>query len=360
MNKKFRLIKLLPIIVIILVLSGIGLCLYMVSPTGKSSEAVDFNIEYGTSPRDVIHNLKSSDLIKSEKFTLVYLKLNKISGINAGEFHLNKGMSLKKIFEVLTTTGFVKGESIEMTFLPGHTYMDYVKTISKKLEISESEVLNTIKDKDYINSLIEKYWFLTNDILNTDIYYPLEGYLAGDTYEFKKDVTVKEVIEKLLDQEKNILDKFKTNIDKSNYSIHEIMTLASISEKEGKKLEDRKNIVGVFINRLNNGDKLGSDVTTYYSLGLKLYERDLTYDEIITPNAYNTRSDNLAGKLPVGPICNPSKDAIDSVINYTSNDYYYFVSDKNSKIYFTKTFEEHEAKVNELQENGLWFEYDEE
>ncbi len=354
-----KIIRIIPIIVILLVISGIGLCLYLVGPVGKSSETVDFNIEYGASPRDVIHNLKESDLIKSEKFTLLYVKLNNIEGINAGEFHLNKGMSLKKIFEVLTTTGFIKGESIEMTFLPGQTFYDYVEIISKELNIKEDEVLKTINDKDYINSLIEKYWFLTKDILNNDIYYPLEGYLAGDTYEFKKDVTVKDIVETLLDQEKKILDNYKTDIEKNKYNVHEIMTLASISEKEGKKLEDRKNIVGVFINRLNSGDKLGSDVTTYYSLGLKLYERDLTYDEINTANAYNTRSDNLAGKLPVGPICNPSKDAIDSAVNYTPNDYYYFVSDKNTKIYFTKTFEEHEAKVNELQENGLWFEYEE-
>ena len=354
-----KLLKIIPIIIIILVITGIGLCFYLVSPVGKSDENVDFNIDLGTSTRDIVHNLKQSDLIKNEKFTLLYIKLNKISGFNAGEFHLNKGMSLKNIFEILTTTGFVKGEVIEMTFLPGNTVKDYASTISKYLDVSEDEVLKTMSDFDYLNELINKYWFLTKDILNSDIYYPLEGYLAGDTYEFKKDVTVKEVIEKMLDQQKSILDNFKSGVDKSKYNIHELMTLASISEKEGKKLEDRKNVVGVFINRLNNGDKLGSDVTTYYGLGLKLYERDLTYDEIYTANSYNTRSDNLAGKLPVGPICNPSKDSIDSAINYTPNDYYYFVSDKYSKLYFTKTFDEHEAKVSELQEKGLWFEYEE-
>ena len=360
MNKKFRLIKFIPIIVILIVLTGIGLCLYMVSPTGKSDDKVKFSIEYNTPTTKVIHNLKEEGLIRNETFTKLYVKINKISGINAGDFDLNKGMSLKEIFKELSSDDvYIKGESVTLTFLPGQTFKDYINTISDNLNVDEGEVLNIVNNTEYLNYLINKYWFLTNDILNSDIYYPLEGYLAGDTYEFKKDVTIKEVIEKLLDQEKSILDKYKSGVEKSNYSIHEIMTLASISEKEGKKLEDRKNIVGVFINRLNNGDKLGSDVTTYYSLGLKLYERDLTYDEIITPNAYNTRSDNLAGKLPVGPICNPSKDSIDSVINYTPNDYYYFVSDKNSKIYFTRTIGEHEAKVSELQENGLWFEYDE-
>ena len=65
----------------------------------------------------------------------------------------------------------------------------------------------------------------------------------------------------------------------------------------------------------------------------------------------------MMGKLPVGPICNPSNDAINATINYTSNDYYFFVSDKNSNIYFSKTIDEHNAKIEELVKKGLWFEY---
>lgn len=128
-------------------------------------------------------------------------------------------------------------------------------------------------------------------------------------------------------------------------------------ESEGVTLEDRKNIAGVFINRLNKGMSLGSDVTTYYAAKVDMGERDLYMSEINSDNKYNTRSSKNAGKLPVGPICNPSKEAIEASLNYTQNDYLYFVADKNMKVYFTKTDSEHNKKIQELKNSGLWYEY---
>ena len=111
------------------------------------------------------------------------------------------------------------------------------------------------------------------------------------------------------------------------------------------------------MNRIKNNMALGSDVTTYYASKIELGERDLYMSEINSDNPYNTRSAKNAGKLPVGPICNPSKGAIEAAINYTPNDYLYFVADKNMKVYFTKTDAEHNKKIQELKNQGLWFEY---
>ena len=122
--------------------------------------------------------------------------------------------------------------------------------------------------------------------------------------------------------------------------------------------KSRSGIAGVFYNRLKNNWNLGSDVTTYYGAGVELSERDLTIDELNDPNPYNTRSSAMLGKLPVGPICNPSVESIEAVINKESHDYYYFVSDKNGKTYFTKTDSEHNLKKNELIEAGLWYTYE--
>ena len=102
---------------------------------------------------------------------------------------------------------------------------------------------------------------------------------------------------------------------------------------------------------------LGSDVTTYYAFKIDLGERDLYKSEINNPNPYNTRSSANAGKLPVGPICNPSSTSILATIEYSSNDYLYFVADKNMKVYFTKTDAEHNKIINELKSSGLWYEY---
>lgn len=111
------------------------------------------------------------------------------------------------------------------------------------------------------------------------------------------------------------------------------------------------------MNRLKAGMALGSDVTTYYAFKIELGERDLYKKEINSSNPYNTRSAANAGKLPVGPICNPSLNSIIASIEYTPNDYYYFVADKNNKIYFSKNSTEHNNIINKLKKDNLWYEY---
>ena len=158
----------------------------------------------------------------------------------------------------------------------------------------------------------------------------------------------------MLDREDEILGKYKTAIDNSNIGIHKAITLASIAELEGKTLEDRKNIVGVFYNRISNSLPLGSDVTTYYGAKVDMGDRDLYQAEIDSANAYNTRPMSSVGKLPIGPICNPSNSSIEASVNPDTNDYFYFVADKYGKIYYTKTMKEHEAKVAEIKQKGDW------
>ena len=103
---------------------------------------------------------------------------------------------------------------------------------------------------------------------------------------------------------------------------------------------------------------LGSDVTTYYAAKIEMNERDLYQAEIDAVNDYNTRSSSMAGKLPIGPICNPSIESIKAVLYPTKHDYYYFVSDVNGKTYFTKTYGEHLQIRRDLIEAGLWYMYD--
>ena len=153
------------------------------------------------------------------------------------------------------------------------------------------------------------------------------------------------------------LSKYETDIKNSNYSVHEILTIASMTELEGVKDEDRKDISGVFYNRIKKNMSLGSDVTTYYAFKVDMSDRDLTTKEINTYNAYNTRGPNMNGKLPIGPIANPSKEAIESAIYPTSSNYLYFVADKNRNVYFTETIAEHDKKVNDLKKAGLWIEW---
>ena len=328
-----------------------GLYQYQVSPTDKSSNAkVEVVIKQGMSTSQIASLLKKKYLIRDEFFFKVYMKLNRRDSIKASTYYLSKNMSLDNIVSLLE-----KGTSntdISITFKEGKTIKDYAKLLSETTNISEDEFLTNMKDKTYLASLIKSYWFLTDAILDSNIYYGLEGYLAPDTYNFKdKDVTVEEVIKTLLDQEEKNLSPYKDTLSKMN--VHEVLTLASISELEGLKDTDRKLIVGVFQNRLSKGMNLGSDVTTYYAFNQAM-DKDLTSEMFNTYNPYNTRSSAMAGKLPVGPICNPSIESIMASINPTKSDYYYFVADKNGNVYYTKTSSEHSAKVKELKEKGDW------
>ncbi len=346
-----RKIAIIFLIIGVLLLGTFGFYQYQVSPTDKSSDAkVEVVVKPGMSTSQIASLLKKKYLIRDEFFFKVYMKLNRRDSIKASTYYLSKNMNLDKIVSLLE-----KGASntdISITFKEGKTIKDYAKVISESTNISEEEFLTKMKDTTYLTSLINSYWFLTDAILDSNIYYGLEGYLAPDTYNFKdKDVTVEEVIKTLLDQEEKNLSFYKDALSKMN--IHEVLTLASMAELEGVKDTDRKLIVGVFQNRLSKGMNLGSDVTTYYAFNQAM-DKDLTSEMFNTYNPYNTRSSAMAGKLPVGPICNPSKESILASINPTSSDYYYFVADKNGNVYYTKTSSEHSAKVKELKEKGDW------
>ena len=346
-----RKIAIIFLVIGVLLLGMFGLYQYQVSPTDESSNAkVEVVIKQGMSTSQIASLLKKKYLIRDEFFFKVYMKLNRRDSIKASTYYLSKNMSLDNIVSLLE-----KGASntdISITFKEGKTIKDYAKVLSETTNISEDEFLTKMKDKTYLTSLIKSYWFLTDAILDSNIYYGLEGYLAPDTYNFKdKDVTVEEVIKTLLDQEEKNLSPYKDTLSKMN--VHEVLTLASISELEGLKDTDRKLIVGVFQNRLSKGMNLGSDVTTYYAFNQAM-DKDLTSEMFNTYNPYNTRSSEMAGKLPVGPICNPSKESILASINPTKSDYYYFVADKNGNVYYTKTSSEHSAKVKELKEKGDW------
>ena len=161
----------------------------------------------------------------------------------------------------------------------------------------------------------------------------------------------------MLDKMDKVLANYKNEIEQSNYSVHELLTIASIVELESLSTTDRKDTASVFYNRLHTGMSLGSDVTTYYAFKINMGDRDLTVSELNSSNPYNTRGPDMGGKLPVGPICSPSETAIEAAISPNTTKYLYFVADKNGDVYFTTTYSAHIQKVQDLKNKGLWFEY---
>lgn len=323
----------------------------------KSSEIKQIQIEQGMSTIKIIKKLKEEDLIKNEFATKIFIKLNNVNKLQAGKYELSKSMDLEKIL-ITISKGDVVNDEITITFLEGKNMRWIAKKIESETSNTQEDVYKLLEDKEYISELIKEYWFLNDSILNSNIYYPLEGYLYPDTYTFKdKNVTVKEIFEVLLKQTEEVLTKYKKNINESKYDVHQILTMASIVELEGNDVEARRGIARVLFNRLDKNMSLGSDVTTYYAIKVDMGERNLTSKEISTYNAYNTRGPNMNGKLPIGPISTISEESIKCVLRPLENDYLYFVADKNGKVYFSSTYNQHQDIINKLKQQGLWYTY---
>ncbi len=322
---------------------------------GENLIRVEIAGKTGTS--SIAELLEEKHVIKSANAMKIYCKINNVNVLQAGKYDLDPAEDMVTIIEHIIN-GDVSSDEIKITFVEGKNIRWFANTIAEKTVNTQEDVYELLEDEEYIDSLIEKYWFLTDDIKNKDIYYPLEGYLLPDTYVFENDeVSVQKIFNVILNYTEKYLNNYKEEFEENDLSINEIMTLASITELEGKTLEDREEIIGVFLNRLEKGMSLGSDVTTYYAFKVDMGERDLTAKELNTSNPYNTRASSMVGKLPVGPICNPSKEAIQAVFNYKETDALYFVADKNGKVYFTKSNEEHNKMIKSLKSEGLWFTY---
>ena len=356
---KKRKLKKKPILITIIVIILIPVIIYNynLSSVSNKKEEIVFEVEDGDTYSSLASTLKQVHLIKSEFFYKIYVKIHKQSNLQTGTYYLSKNMNVKKIIETFNKGPHSSGKYINITFKEGINMRGIVKVITTNTNISEEEIYKILKDENYLNQIIDKYWFLDETIKNDKIYYSLEGYLFPDTYEVNVNGDITDIFNAMLDNMEKKLEPYKQQILNSKYSVHEILTLASIIEMEAANSDDRAGVAGVFINRLNSGWSLGSDVTTYYGIKVDVSERDLYQSEIDTYNDYNTRHAKMAGKLPIGPICIPSIDSIKAAINPTQHNYYYFVADKNKKTYFFKTYNEHINKINELKRNGLWYEY---
>lgn len=354
LRKKAKISIILGIIGIILILLFF-LYLFLISPMDKSSNAViQIKIEKGTSTKEIGEELKTRGLIRSELLFALVVKINTRKSLKADVYQFQKNMSLEEIVDVLTEGSDYNPDLVRITFVEGDSAKKYAEKIAEYTNHTYEEVISKMNDVTYLNELIQTYWFLTDEILNSDIYIPLEGYLAPDTYEFEnRDVSIERIIGVMLTQTDSLLEKYRKDIESSGKTVHEVLTLSSMLELEGTNTKNRKMIAGVFYNRLANHMNLGSDVTTYYALQVEMTS-DLTTAQFNTINPYNTRASNMNGKLPVGPICNPSDSSLQASIYPTSNDYLYFVADKKGNIYYTKSQSEHLAKVKELKEAGLW------
>ena len=338
------------IIILILFLSAVYY-VWGLGSKSKNSNDVTFIINAGTSKKTIAKNLANAGLIRSEIALDVYLYFAK-SNIQAGEYTLNASMTPKEMINKFST-GDITIHSETITLIEGKRITDYASTLSEKLDFTKEEFLSVVNDEEFLNSLINsgEYSFLTNDILNSDLYYPLEGYLYPDTYEFLDNATPESVIKTMLNHTKLKLDEVTELINNSGLSIHQVLTMASLVEKEANSDTDREKVAQVFFKRISDNMPLGSDVTTYYGVGKEMGDV-LTINDLNDRNPYNTRltDGTMNGKLPIGPICNVSISSIKAVLNKSDTNYTYFVANTcTGEVFFQEDYQEFLSKVAELQ-----------
>jgi len=333
--------------ILVIVVAIIILLVVSYQPVSKKSDEVTFVIKPGTNKVEIVSSLKKAGLIRSNLATLIYVFFTS-DNLQAGTYIIDRSDSTFEIIKQIEL-GQTKEvpATIRITFVEGKRFVDYANLISNNFDITYDEIIAKGEDKTFLKELIAEYWFLDESILDEDIYYPLEGYLAPNTYEFYQTADIETIIRKLLDQTDINLTKLKGNIEKSDYTVHELLTMSSIIEKEAVKKDDREKVSQVIYKRLDTNMNLGMDVTTYYA-AFKDMKETLTAADLDAYNAYNTRNRNFIG-LPVGSICNPSVESIVASLNPSKTNYVYFIADVDTgDVYFMETYEEFIRYKNEL------------
>lgn len=336
------------ILVVLLILGGGG-AIYAVSyynngicAVSEESKEVIVTVESGQSAYSILDLLNSHGLVKDVTCGKIYLKLNNINNLHANTYILDENMSLEEIFKIMANPTDEYILKFKVTILEGATIPEIAESVAATLEMDSSEVLDLLNDKTYLNTLIEKYWFLTEDILQDGIKYPLEGYLYPETYVFISSNTLEDVIYASLDAMDAYLTENKADIEALGWTPHEFLTFASIVERESLFDEDRPKIAGVFKNRLEINMRLQSDITVNYA-----WDRtgvDVSYAHLEIDSPYNTYK---YGGLPIGPISTVSSITMDASIHSDENDYLYFFAKEDGTVIYSSTLAEHNKAVAE-------------
>ena len=308
----------------------------------ENTDDITVEIPSGSGASYIVQLLDEEGLVKSPLAAKINAKLGGYDSLQANTYIFNKSMSFTEMMDAINTGDFeyLSKESIEVA--DGARLQQVAESISGQLPYTKEEIMKVWSDKTYLKSLIDKYWFLTDDILDEKVMYPLEGYLYADTYYLTSDdITIEGFTEMCLDQMDKALTERKAAIEASGFSVHEFLTLASVVTKEATA-DDQPGVAGVFLNRLKSGMSLGSDVTVCY-----IFQEDrvdLKVSQLESDSPYNTRK--VAG-LPPGPICQIVSGAMDAVLNYEPSDYLFFFAGPDGTVYYAKTQAEHEKNISE-------------
>ena len=324
----------------------------------NSKQYVTVQIPEGANLQQIGDTLEKSELVKHGFIFSLYAKYKDYNDLKSGYYNLQKSMSTDDIIKELQKGGTPQPQEValaNLTIPEGYTLDQIAQTVSQlqgdfKEPLTADAFLAKVQDETFISQLVAKYPTLLESLPTKEsgVRYRLEGYLFPATYAIKESTTIESLIDEMVAAMDKNLSAHYTAIKEKNLTVNELLTIASLVEKEGLKTDDRKLIAGVFYNRLNLGMPLQSNIAILYAEGKLGQNISLADDAAIdtTINSpYNVYT-NL-GLMP-GPVDSPSLDAIEASINQTKSDYLYFVANvQDGKVYFATTREEHDRNVAE-------------
>ena len=327
-----KLFIVLIILVAVVSASSVAFIQYMISPVGGDSEKVYFEIKQGEGASSIARKLELQGLIRNSKIFLVFAKYLKYDRkLLSGYYEVDRKMSMIDIMKHLNSG---KQAMVRLTIAEGKNIYEIANYLDSQGFTTKEEFLKVCHDKE----ILKKYNIPSDSV---------EGYIFPSTYYIVKgnptDVLVTHMIDSLFKQFPDLEERAK----KIGRNVHEVLTMASIVEKEMGPLDDPKLISSVYYNRLNIDKRLEADPTTIYAMTLVkgdyIEKPNLKYADLRMEHPYNTYKNT---GLPPGPICAPSAKAIEAALNPADTDYIFFVADGTGKHAFSVTYEEHVENIN--------------
>ena len=333
-----------------------------VDPTSK--EYVTVQIPDGASVQEIGSTLEKAGLVKHGIVFGMYTKYKNYSDLKAGYYNLQKSMSTDDLIKELQKGGTAEAQEpvlASLTIPEGYTIDQIAQAVGQlqgnfKEPLTADAFLAKVQDDNFISQEVSKYSNLLESLPTKEsgARYRLEGFLFPATYSIKESTTIESLIDEMLAAMDKTLTPHYSTIKSKNLTVNELLTIASLVEKEGAKTEDRKMIAGVFYNRLNLGMPLQSNIAILYAqgkLGQKISLADDAGIDTSIDSPYNVYT-NL-GLMP-GPVDSPSVDAIESSINQTKSDNLFFVADvTDGKVYFATNKADHDQNVAQHINNKL-------
>ena len=324
----------------------------------NSKEYVTVQIPEGANVQEIGSTLEHSGVIKHGVIFAFYAKYKNYSDLKAGYYNLQKSMSTEDIIKELQKGGTPEPQapSLANLIIPeGYTIDQIAQAVGQlqgefKEPLTAEAFLAKVQDDNFISQEVAKYPNLLESLPTKEsgARYRLEGYLFPATYSIKESTTIESLIDEMLAAMDKTLTPHYSAIKSKNLTVNELLTIASLVEKEGAKTEDRKLIAGVFYNRLNLGMPLQSNIAILYAQG-KLGQNISLADDAGIDTSINSPYNvyTKPGLMP-GPVDSPSQDAIEASINQTKSENLYFVANvTDGKVYYAVTQEEHDRNVAE-------------